>query len=68
MQVALVLKLFYDSDLVEEGLITAWHNKKSAGKVLGVSPEAAADVRTAASPFITWLEEADEDESDDDEE
>ena len=67
MQTALVLKVFYDSDLVDESLIEAWHDKKSAGKVLGVSAEAAASVRAAATPFIKWLEEADEDESDDDE-
>lgn len=66
-QAALVLKLFYDEDLVEEALIAAWHAKKSAGKVLGVSPEAAAAVRAATAPFIKWLEEADEDESDDEE-
>ena len=64
MQTALVLKLFYDSDLVDESLITAWYAKKSAGRVLGVSAEAAASVRAAAAPFIKWLEEADEDDSD----
>ena len=59
-----MLKLFYDTDLVDESLITAWYAKKSAGRVLGVSDEAAAAVRAAAAPFIKWLEEADEDESD----
>ena len=63
-QVALILKLFYDNDVVDESLITAWHDKKSAGRVLGVTAEAAASVRSAAQPFIKWLEEADEDESD----
>ncbi|KAK9809640.1 hypothetical protein WJX73_010165 [Symbiochloris irregularis] len=63
----LVLKFFYDSDLVDESLIIAWHGKKTAGKVLGVDAQAAVAVRSAAEPFITWLEEADEDDSDEDE-
>ena len=67
VQTPLVLKLFYDSDLVDESLMTAWHGKKTAGKVLGVDAQAAAAVRSAADPFITWLAEADEDDSDEDE-
>lgn len=53
----LVLKAMYDEDLVEEDLIVAWYNKKDAGAVLGVSSEAGAAVRSAAKPFVEWLEE-----------
>ena len=58
------LKLLYDEDVVDEEFLQAWYAKPNAAKVLEVPEEAAAAVRKAAQPFITWLEEAEEDESD----
>ena len=63
----LVLKVLYDEDLADEGLIMAWYRKKDAGAVLGVSNEDGEKVRNAVQKFIEWLEEAESDESSDDE-
>ena len=63
LQTPTVLKLLYDEDIVEEDFMQAWFSKPEAAKVLDVSKEAAAAVRKAAEPFLTWLEEAEEDES-----
>lgn len=46
----------------------AWHDKTSAAKVLGIDSEDATRVRTAAQPFITWLQEASDEEDDSDDE
>ena len=67
MQVMHVLKALYDEDIVEEDIILAWHARPSTGKALGVTPVAAEKVRKAAAPFVGWLEEASDEESDDEE-
>ena len=59
-----MLKLLYDEDVVEEDFMQAWFAKAGAAKVLDVPEDAAAAVRKAAEPFLTWLDEAEEDESD----
>lgn len=64
----LVLKTLYDEDLAEEDLILAWYAKDDAGAVLDIPSDKAAAVREAAKPFVTWLEEASDDEGDSEEE
>lgn len=68
MQAALVLKVLYEEDIVEEDLIVAWYDKAAAGRALGIEPEAAAAVRSAAKPFVEWLKEAESDDEDSDDE
>lgn len=43
-------------------------HKPTAGSVVGVPAEAAAAVRAAAKPFVAWLEEAEDDSDDEDDE
>lgn len=66
LQVSLALQALYDDDIVDEALITAWYQKPTAGKVLGIPAPAAEAVRKAAAVFVKWLEDA-EDEEDSDE-
>jgi hypothetical protein len=59
-----VLKAFYDLDLLEEEAIVHWSEKKSKTN----NREVSKKVKKAAEPFITWLKEADEDDSEGDDE
>jgi hypothetical protein len=43
-------------------LILAWYTKGDAGAVLDIPTDTAAAIREAAKPFVTWLEEASDDE------
>jgi len=61
-KVVKILHQVYDKDLAEEEVITKWGTK---GSKKYVEPATNKKIRTAAKPFITWLEEAEEDESDD---
>jgi len=65
-----VLKSLYDNDLVDEAIIIDWH-KKGSKKILG--KEMTQQLHNKAAPFVTWLQEAEEEsgseeESDEDEE
>jgi len=57
-----ILQLYYHNDLVSEEVVTKWGSKASK-KYVDLST--SKKVRKAAEPFITWLAEAEEEESDD---
>jgi len=58
-----VLTALYENDIVEDDIILAWHNHGGTAKSLGVLPADAEKVRKAAAPFVEWLEEEGESES-----
>uniref|UniRef100_A0A182YEB8 Eukaryotic translation initiation factor 5 n=1 Tax=Anopheles stephensi TaxID=30069 RepID=A0A182YEB8_ANOST len=55
-----ILKLFYDSDVLDEKVILDWSQKVSKKYV---SKEVAAQIHERAKPFVQWLQEAEEEES-----
>lgn len=62
---AKILKLYYDLELADEEVIKKWGSKASKKYVeLATSRK----IRKAAEPFLTWLDEAEEEESDEDDE
>lgn len=63
IQVAGVLKLFYDNDILEEKTLLEWGAKASKKYV---SKELSEKIHEKAKPFINWLQEAEEEESTDD--
>lgn len=63
-QLVKMLQLYYHYDLVSEDVFTKWGAKASKKYVdLATSKK----VRKAAEPFLTWLAEAEEEDSDDEE-
>lgn len=60
-KVPAILKLLYDEDIVEEKAILEWAAKPSRKYA---SRELVADVRRRATPFLEWLQHAEEDSSD----
>ncbi|XP_013196635.1 eukaryotic translation initiation factor 5 [Amyelois transitella] len=61
-KVPAILKLLYDNDIVEEKAILEWASKPSRKYA---SKEVVAEVRRRAQPFLDWLNDAEEDSSDD---
>jgi translation initiation factor 5 len=61
-QIVKILQLYYHHDLISEEVVTKWGSKASK-KYVDLST--SKKVRKAAEPFITWLAEASEEESDD---
>lgn len=59
-----LLMAYYENDLASEDTITKWGSRASQKYV---DVQTSKKVRKAAAPFLTWLQEADEDGSDDDE-
>jgi len=57
----LVLKVLYDADAAEEEAVLKWHKNAKQAASLKVPDAVAESVRKHASPFVTWLEEAEED-------
>lgn len=64
-QVVKILQLYYHHDLVSEEVIKKWGTKASK-KYVDLST--SKKVRKAAEPFLVWLEEAEEEDSDDESE
>ncbi|KAH7313314.1 domain found in IF2B/IF5-domain-containing protein [Stachybotrys elegans] len=59
-QVTKILQLYYVNDLISEEVVTKWGTRASKKYTdLATSKK----VRKAAEPFLTWLEEADEESS-----
>uniref|UniRef100_A0A2M4BM37 Eukaryotic translation initiation factor 5 n=1 Tax=Anopheles marajoara TaxID=58244 RepID=A0A2M4BM37_9DIPT len=63
-KVPVILKLFYDSDILDEKVILDWSQKVSKKYV---SKDVAAQIHERAKPFIQWLQEAEEEESSEEE-
>ncbi|KAL4725038.1 eukaryotic translation initiation factor 5 [Fusarium chlamydosporum] len=59
-----ILQLYYHHDLISEEVVTSWGSKASK-KYTDIST--SKKVRRAAEPFLTWLAEADSEESSDEE-
>lgn len=57
------LKAMYDLDLIDEEVFVAWEAKLSKN----VSKELATKIRSAGAAFLTWIKEADEEDSSEDE-
>lgn len=57
-----ILLALYNKDLLSEEVITSWGSKVSKKYV---PKDVSKKVRKAAKPFVKWLEEAEEEESDD---
>ncbi|RDA93366.1 hypothetical protein CP533_0313 [Ophiocordyceps camponoti-saundersi (nom. inval.)] len=64
-QIVKILQLYYHYDLVSEDVVTKWGTKASK-KYTDIST--SRKIRKAAEPFLTWLKEADEEESSEDDE
>lgn len=60
-QIVKVLQLYYHYDLISEEVVTKWGTKASK-KYTNLAT--SRKIRKAAEPFLKWLEEADEEESD----
>ncbi|XP_025602425.1 eukaryotic translation initiation factor 5 [Athalia rosae] len=60
-----ILKLFYDADILEEKALLEWASKVSKKYV---SKDLAQEIHDKAAPFLTWLKEAEEEDSDSQEE
>ncbi|ORX98981.1 translation initiation factor [Basidiobolus meristosporus CBS 931.73] len=56
-----ILKALYDEDLVDEEIFIKWGSKASKKYV---DKETSKNIRKKAEPFITWLAEAEEEDSD----
>merc|ERR1712110_1203305 len=60
-----IFKAFYDYDIIDEEVILEWGKKVSKKYV---SKELSEKIHEKVKPFITWLKEAEEEESDESDE
>lgn len=63
-KVAAILKTFYDEDIIDEEVLLDWAKKVSKKYV---TKELSEQIHKKAEPLITWLKEAEEESSDEDE-
>ena len=61
----MMLMAFYDYDIIDEEVILEWGKKVSKKYV---SKELSEKIHEKVKPFITWLKEAEEEESDESDE
>lgn len=61
----LILKAFYDADILDEETILEWSQKESKKYV---TKEMSRQIHEKVAPFIKWLKEAEEEESSSEEE
>eukprot|EP00095_Tigriopus_kingsejongensis_P006771 maker-scaffold637_size121548-snap-gene-0.16 protein:Tk06771 transcript:maker-scaffold637_size121548-snap-gene-0.16-mRNA-1 annotation:"eukaryotic translation initiation" len=61
---AVILKVFYDEDIIDEEVLLEW-GKKISKKY--VSKELSEQIHKKAEPLLTWLKEAEVESSEDDE-
>lgn len=61
-----LLKTLYDCDVIEEDVILGWYDKGPSKKF--VSRELSAKILARCSPMVTWLRQAEEEESESSEE
>ncbi len=64
-KVVKILQLYYHHDLVSEEVVTKW-GKKASKKYVDLAT--SKKVRKAAEPFIEWLEQAESEEEESEEE
>lgn len=65
-----ILKHLYDADIVEEEAMLMWAGEEGRSEEFtppALRDEQVAALRAKATPFVTWLEEADVEGDDDDE-
>lgn len=63
---AVMIKQLYDEDCLEEDVILEWAGEgRSEFTLESVSEEARAMLRGEAEPVVTWLQQDDSDDSDD---
>ncbi|CAK9819207.1 Eukaryotic translation initiation factor 5 [Anthophora quadrimaculata] len=60
-----ILKLFYDADILEEKALFEWSSKVTKRYV---SKDLSQEIHDKAAPFLTWLKEAEEEDSESEEE
>ncbi len=63
-KVALILKTFYDQDIMDEEVIIEWGKKVSKKYV---TKELSEQIHKKAEPFVNWLKEAEEESSEESE-
>ncbi|TPX62406.1 hypothetical protein PhCBS80983_g00431 [Powellomyces hirtus] len=63
-KVPMILKALYDEDLVDEEVFIAWGDKPSKKFV---DRKISKEIREKAEPFLAWLKEADEEDSEEEE-
>ena len=56
-----ILQSYYHHDLISEEVVKKWGSKASKKYV---DLPSSRKIRKAAQPFLTWLDEAEEEESD----